>query len=354
MEVTKTNDGFMNAIHKQAMDTNTPIYAIFELTGRCNFDCKMCYVHVLDAVDAKKKELSTQQWLTVFDSAYEKGLLFATLTGGECLLRKDFRQLYLHLWNKGVKLTVFTNGALVTDDYVAFFAKYRPEKIQISLYGSNDDGYEAVTGKRAFKKVEDAILKLKEVRIPLSLAVTRSRFMEPHFAGILQYIKAGRYSFDVNPALFATRDSIEREDYWLTEDGYVASEREYRRIMGVEIVPNAVVPEAGGGGTEVGVGLPCTAGRIRPLVTWDGHLTPCQAIPEPRVNLLEHSYSEAWEIINKAVREAHTPMECKGCAYEKQCTVCPAIRGGGLSCDHCKPEQCALTKRLYAEGLIKI
>ncbi|MDR0889807.1 MAG: radical SAM protein [Oscillospiraceae bacterium] len=354
MEETKTNMSFRKSLEIQAKNTNTPIGATFELTGRCNLDCKMCYVHVLDAGEAKKKELSTQQWMRIFDSAYEMGLLIARLTGGECLLRRDFKELYLYLWNKGVKLTVLTNGSLISEDYVAFFSKYRPEKIQISLYGSNDDGYEAVTGKRSFKKVEDAILKLKQARLPFKLAVTGSRFMEPHFAGILQYIKDGGYPFVVNGALFDTRDSIAREDYRQTEDGYVASEREHQRIMGVEIVPNAVVPEAGGGGTEVGVGLPCTAGRIRYLITWDGYMTPCQAITEPRVDVLKCDYREAWKTINAAALDAHTPMECKGCVYEKQCTACPAIRGGGLSCDHCKPARCALTKRLYAEGLIQI
>ena len=83
-----------------AKEKKFPISAQFELTGRCNLDCKMCYVHNLDAAICKARELSTEEWKRVFDEALEQELLFATLTGGECLLRTDFKELYLHLWKK--------------------------------------------------------------------------------------------------------------------------------------------------------------------------------------------------------------------------------------------------------------
>ena len=73
----------------------------------------------------KSRELTTEQWKRIFDEAYDAGMMFATLTGGECLLREDFRELYLHLWNKRVMVTVLTNGYLINDDYVAFFEKYQ-------------------------------------------------------------------------------------------------------------------------------------------------------------------------------------------------------------------------------------
>ena len=31
------------------------------------------------------------------DEAYDNGMMYASLTGGECLIRKDFKDLYLHL-----------------------------------------------------------------------------------------------------------------------------------------------------------------------------------------------------------------------------------------------------------------
>jgi MoaA/NifB/PqqE/SkfB family radical SAM enzyme len=124
---------FKERMIKTAAVTKTPICCTFELTPRCNLDCKMCYVHNKESNSLKEMELPTNTWKRVFDEAYNSGMLFATLTGGECLLRSDFRELYLHLWNKRVYMTVFTNGILLDEEYVSFFKKYKPQKIQISL-----------------------------------------------------------------------------------------------------------------------------------------------------------------------------------------------------------------------------
>ena len=33
---------------ENAKTTNTPVVGMYELTSRCNLDCKMCYVHNQD------------------------------------------------------------------------------------------------------------------------------------------------------------------------------------------------------------------------------------------------------------------------------------------------------------------
>ena len=124
-----------------AKEKRIPILGQFELTPCCNLDCKMCYVHNSHSNALRTRELSTETWVRIFNEAYDMGLMFATLTGGECLLRHDFRDLYLHLWNKRVRITIFTNGILINDDLVEFFTMYPPEKIRISIYGSCETAY---------------------------------------------------------------------------------------------------------------------------------------------------------------------------------------------------------------------
>ena len=80
-----------------------------------------------------------KKWKRIFDEACACEMQYATLSGGECLVRKDFKELYLHLWNKQIMITVMTNGTLLNDEYVEFFKTYQPDMIQISLYGSNED-----------------------------------------------------------------------------------------------------------------------------------------------------------------------------------------------------------------------
>ena len=109
---------YKKQIIKDAKQTKSPVIGQFELTPRCNLDCKMCYVHNQDSNKLAKQELSTEKWKEIFDQAFDAGLMFATLTGGECTLRNDFKELYLYLWYKGVSITVLTNGTLIDDSFL--------------------------------------------------------------------------------------------------------------------------------------------------------------------------------------------------------------------------------------------
>ena len=52
----------------------------------------------------------------------DAGTLFLLFTGGEVLVRRDFPELYLYALAKGLLVTVFTNGTLVTERIADLFA----------------------------------------------------------------------------------------------------------------------------------------------------------------------------------------------------------------------------------------
>ena len=72
-----------------------PVSGAFELTARCNFSCKMCYVHLQNDIPGlKARELTAENWLSIAREARDMGLLFLLLTGGEPMLREDFPYIY--------------------------------------------------------------------------------------------------------------------------------------------------------------------------------------------------------------------------------------------------------------------
>ncbi|MBR5878659.1 MAG: hypothetical protein IKY91_03840, partial [Akkermansia sp.] len=85
--------------------------------------------------------------------------------------------MYLHLWKKRVFITVMTNGIMIDSEMLAFFREYPPVAVQISLYGSNEEGYLRVTGHRGYEKAVAAIWGLTELNIPVHVAVTPSKAM---------------------------------------------------------------------------------------------------------------------------------------------------------------------------------
>lgn len=341
-------------IVQSAKRTKTPIFGQFELTPRCNLDCKMCYIHNESSNSLREKELSTETWKRIFDEAYEMGLMFATLTGGECLLRADFKELYLYLWNKRVYMSVCSNGLLFGEEYIEFFKKYPPRMVQISLYGSCEDSYLNVTGHRGYERVIGNIHSLMDAGINVRVAVTPSSYLKNDYINTLLRCRENGFTYTNNEfLLMPNRDDSAKEDHYLTMEEIVKLSKE-RTSLDKELSPIDCTPEPCGCGTEPPVGLTCKAGSCTAVVNWEGKMYPCTALPIDHASLLEMSYAEAWERIKRYVSEAVLGIECVGCPYDNVCPKCPAIRLKDLRSGHCNPAVCELTRKLVAAGVKKL
>lgn len=337
-----------------AREKRVPIVAQYELTPCCNLDCKMCYIHNADSNALRAKELSTETWLRIFDEAYDMGLMFVTLTGGECLLRRDFKELYLHLWNKRVRIIIFTNGTLIDDAYVEFFKKYPPEKIRISLYGSNEEAYLKVTGHKGFEKAFSAYHKLKEAKIPVGVSVTPSSYMKDDFMNIRRVcLESGIECPPSNFFLTKNRDNPDKNDHNLTIDEIVKLATDEALLRG-PVIPADNTPVPCGTCTEPPKGLLCSAGHAAALVSWDGTMHPCVSITEGTASLLEMSYAEAWEKTKALVDSMLRGAECVGCPYDSTCPKCPVMRLTSVHSGHCNPDICELTRRMVTAGVRKL
>ena len=146
MEFSSVEPRLSTYLHAKACRDGTPLAGNFELTARCNFDCKMCYVHLnANQIGADERLLTVSEWKKIMRQAVDAGMLYATLTGGECLTYPGFRELYLYLVSMGIQPDILTNGRLLTEDIVAFLAQYPPGAMQISVYGSDEDAYEGAS-----------------------------------------------------------------------------------------------------------------------------------------------------------------------------------------------------------------
>ena len=345
-----------NEFVKAAKQAKTPLIAHFELTARCNLDCKMCYVHNQNNAQCLHRELSTEQWKRIFDEAYECEMLYATLSGGECLLRKDFKELYLHLWNKQVFVTVFTNGTLIDDEYVEFFKTYTPDMIQISLYGSSEEGYLNVTNHKGFEKTISAIKELMRAGIDVRISVTPSKYMKEDYINILRVCRENRFYTQLSDIfLISNRDDEKKDDYYLTDEEIISLSIERAELYGF-LAPAHNIPDyCGPMCTLPEKGMTCKAGTCFAAVTWDGKMYPCyNAMIGEGPSLLEVSYAEAWKKTVKAASEVIHGAECVGCPYDKTCPKCPSARLKDLHSGHCNPSICELTRKLVAAGVKKL
>ena len=105
----------------KARDKGIPISGSFELTPLCNLDCKMCYVHLNKAQMQGEPLLPVARWKQIMQQAIDAGMMYARLTGGECLTYPGFQELYLFLREQGIETGILSNGLLIDEDMTTFY-----------------------------------------------------------------------------------------------------------------------------------------------------------------------------------------------------------------------------------------
>ena len=117
---------------------------MIELTRLCSIKCTHCYIG--DARWTKDpEEMSTEQTKQLLDHLAASGTLWVCFTGGEALMRRDFKEIWLYAKKKGFILSLFTNATLITEELADFFLEYPAFNIEVSIYGATQTTYEKVS-----------------------------------------------------------------------------------------------------------------------------------------------------------------------------------------------------------------
>ena len=311
----------------KARDKGIPVSGQFELTPLCNFSCRMCYVHLNPEQMRGQSILSVATWMNIMHQAWEAGMLHATLTGGECLTYPGFDELFLYLHSLGCEVSVLTNGFFLDSKRIQFFQKHKPCRIQITLYGSNDDVYERVTGERAFHTVTENARKAIEAGLPVSINLTPNRFLGEDVFETLRIGKEICKAVTVNSCIFAPRKETgrnEQKDDPETElylrIYHLLDELNGRETRGIA---EEKLPPTGSSKHECDKkGLLCGGGRSGFVMDWTGAMIPCNRMEVIRAYPLRDGFEAAWTKINQEANSWPRVPECEDCVYHEVCNNC--------------------------------
>ena len=155
----------------KASNNRIPLTANFELTPICNMNCEMCYIRLSSEEQVRIQSLRTiSEWIALAKKLKQLGTLFILLTGGEPLTYPGFLELYQELKKMGFIITINTNGTLFTEEIVNVLEQDMPRRVNITIYGANNNTYLKVTGnKNGYDQTIRGIQLLRERNIPIKL-----------------------------------------------------------------------------------------------------------------------------------------------------------------------------------------
>lgn len=317
----------------RASAAQRPITGTLELLPICNMNCDMCYIRLSRTEMEKKGRMRTaDEWISMGEEMERAGVLFLLLTGGEPLLFPDFRRLYLSLRERGIILTVNTNGTLIDADWAAFFGENKPRRINITLYGADDRAYETLCHyPGGFEKTVQGIRLLKErgVDVKINGSVTKSNRndMEKIYAIGRELGAPVHMDTYMLPGIHERKLPFEAQSRLEPEEAAAAEMEMLRNEMNPEdlrMYVQQMLLQIKKEGNVYSEGITCMAGNCSFAVNWQGEMRPCVTLEEPSVPVFETGFESAWQQISEKVKAYRVNEKCRQCRLRPVCKTCVA------------------------------
>lgn len=315
--------------------TRTPANGSIELLPLCNMNCDMCYVRLSREEMERQGRLRTaDEWLEVGRQMKEAGVLFLLLTGGEPFLYPEFRRLYLGLREMGMILTINTNGTLIDEDLAEFFGKHKPRRVNITLYGTDEETYERLCHyPGGYEKTLRGIRLLREQGVDVKVGGSLTRANRADLDKLLNMEKElgvpVRVDTYMMPATRERKMPYNMQARLGPEEAARGRIHALRREMGPELflqyvqqaVHRADRPEPA---EEEPGHISCLAGQCSFTINWQGKMRPCVILSEPEISVFEAGFASAWRYIVEETGKILLSAKCTVCHIRHLCRTCAA------------------------------
>jgi radical SAM protein with 4Fe4S-binding SPASM domain len=295
----------------------------WEVTAACNLSCGYCRASASSLPDAD--ELSTEEALSFLGSIAPLQPMLI-LSGGEPLLRPDIFQIARHGKALGMRVSLASNGTVITPQVADEIAASGISRVSISLDGATPEKHDLSRGKGSFQAAMRGIDNLRG-KVDFQINNTLTCKNESDVAAIFdlaQRVGACALHFFFLVATGRGREadliSPERQERLLREIDRVRALRPLE--VHVTCAPQYARITRQGRGRAGG----CLAGKSFVFVSRKGDVYPCGYFPLRVGNIREKNFTDIWENAAqlRALRERNLKGKCGRCSYSSVCGGCRA------------------------------
>ena len=296
----------------------------WELTAACNLSCRYCRASASHEPD--QGELDTDEAKRFVESiAPLKPMLI--LSGGEPLLRPDLFQIIRLAVSLGIRVSLASNGTLITSGLAEEIADSGVSRVSISLDGADAAMHDHGRGQGSFERSIKGIENLRG-RVDFQINFTVTQKNQSELIRIFDLAeKLGAAALHI---FFLVPTGRGREEDVITP---VRQEEMLRQIEGemdrrtwevqVTCAPQYARLKKPGHGRGSGG---CLAGRRFVFVSRKGEVYPCGYLPLRVGSVREKNFIEIWENSPElqALREGRLKGKCGRCEFSRSCGGCRA------------------------------
>lgn len=320
---------------EQAKKKKAPVNGSLELLPLCNMNCNMCYVRLSrEEMDQQGRLRTIEEWMQIGQQMQQAGVLFLLLTGGEPLLYPGFKELYLGLKKMGMILTINTNGTLIDDEWAAFFGKYKPRRVNITLYGSSKATYQKLCHySGGFEKAMNGIHLLKQYGVDVKISGSLTEENYDDMNSLIDIADELDIPIRIDTYMVpAIRERNQGYDFQSRLNPLKAAKgriQVLKRELGTEVFRQYVnqtlfLIDTERSEIELSRKMSCYAGQCSFSINWQGEMRPCVVLDRPSVPVFKVGFEQAWKQIVEEVEQIFLSDKCSKCRMRPLCDTCAA------------------------------
>lgn len=293
----------------------SPMFVAWDITYKCNLNCFFCDRQTIYR-DKLNNDLTLSEAKIVIDNLADADVMTIGITGGEALLRNDLEDIAEYAVDKGLVVTLSTNGTLITRSRAQKLVNLF-QSISISLDGLSDT-HDEVRGKKG--AYDGAIRGLKHLAetnpracaIGVNFVLNKLNFQE--LREVFDTVRnIGADYFFIQPVIGSSSWAVPKEAVDRSVKQILEMKSSYRRQISqsyyflnhISDYINGAVPKL------------CDAGKLYLAVNNEGKLFLCPGLPRTKENcigsLLQHSMTDLLKSKKmKKIKEAVIP-KCNPC-----------------------------------------
>jgi len=318
----------------------------WETTAGCNLECVHC--RRLDvAHEMMRSDLTTEEAFLLVDQIAEVGNPILVLSGGEPLIRPDILDIARHGRQRGLTVSLATNGTLVTSKLARAIQAAGIARVAVSLDGARADTHDQFRRQLgSFHRALEGIGYLRWAGVPVQINTTVARHNEAELEAIHDLAAdlgaVALHAFLLVPVGCGVQIA---EDQMLSPEGYEAilhrfydlAQRgrlqckatcapHYYRVVRQRAAAEGrhVVPARHG---MAAMTKGCLAGSAVCFVSHKGEVFPCGYLPVEAGNVRRAPFGSIWRLspVFASLRDPDClDGKCGACEFINVCSGCRA------------------------------
>lgn len=304
-------------VSEDALEIGKPIFVIIELTTKCNWRCKHCYLPSHNGLS-----LTLEDFKKLFKELRDFGIHQIAFTGGELFMRADALEIIELAREHYFRVNILSNASLLTESIVRRLAEIHITDYSSTIFSLDENVHDGITGVRgSLESALNGIKLLDKYHINIELKSPILKQNRTSFVGVYRFCKQKGYQFMSSPCIFTKiNGDITPLSYALDGDDLEQACEKSDKLKGYELKKYITK-------------LMCELLTTGFAINYKGDVYPCNSLFKEMGNIKQEGIDKIW---NKESYKSIRMMSNKNLKYCFDCKLLPF-------CDRCPAT-------LFAEG----